>query len=372
MIPVYNEEAGLEVSVRRLHRYLTDRFQLSWAITIADNASRDQTWGIACRLANELAGVRAVHLDERGRGRALRAAWLASTARIVAYTDVDLSTNLDGLLPLVAPLLSGHSDVAIGSRLATGSRVVRGPKRELISRGYNLILKATLRNGFTDAQCGFKGVRADVAQALLPLVEDNGWFFDTELLILAEHNGLRIHEVPVDWVDDPDSRVRVVSTAQEDLKGILRMVRRLAAGEGNLPRGALPAGPVDPSLAGQLLRFASIGATTTVLFALLFVVLAGPIGPVAADVVALAACAALNVVANRRVTFSRRGRRGRRSEYSAGMAVAAIPVVLTIVALAGLGAAGVTSVVAELAVLTAVNAAVAAGRFALLRHWVFR
>ena len=348
VIPVYNEEAGLEVSVRRLHRYLTDRFQLSWAITIADNASRDQTWGIACRLANELAGVRAVHLDERGRGRALRAAWLASTARIVAYTDVDLSTNLDGLLPLVAPLLSGHS------------------------RGYNLILKATLRNGFTDAQCGFKGVRADVAQALLPLVEDNGWFFDTELLILAEHNGLRIHEVPVDWVDDPDSRVRVVSTAQEDLKGILRMVRRLAAGEGNLPRGALPAGPVDPSLAGQLLRFASIGATTTVLFALLFVVLAGPIGPVAADVVALAACAALNVVANRRVTFSRRGRRGRRSEYSAGMAVAAIPVVLTIVALAGLGAAGVTSVVAELAVLTAVNAAVAAGRFALLRHWVFR
>jgi len=236
VIPVYNEEAGLEVSVRRLHRYLTDRFQLSWAITIADNASRDQTWGIACRLANELAGVRAVHLDERGRGRALRAAWLASTARIVAYTDVDLSTNLDGLLPLVAPLLSGHSDVAIGSRLATGSRVVRGPKRELISRGYNLILKATLRNGFTDAQCGFKGVRADVAQALLPLVEDNGWFFDTELLILAEHNGLRIHEVPVDWVDDPDSRVRVVSTAQEDLKGILRMVRRLAAGEGNLPR----------------------------------------------------------------------------------------------------------------------------------------
>src|SRR3984957_8362352 len=186
VIPVDNEAAGLELSVRRLHRYLRERFPLSWTITIADNASRDQTWGIACRLANQLSDVRAVHLDQKGRGRALRAAWSTSPSPVVAYMDVDLSTDLDGLLPLVAPLLSGHSDVAIGSRLARGARVVRGPEREIVSPAYHLILKAVMRNGFSDAQCGFKAVRAEVAQALLPLIEDNAWFFDTELLLLAE------------------------------------------------------------------------------------------------------------------------------------------------------------------------------------------
>src|SRR5205085_11929374 len=150
----------LEASVRRLHSYLLDRFPLSWLVTIVDNASSDRTWGIACRLANELVGVRAVHLDQKGRGRALRAVWWASKAPVVAYMDVDLSTDLGALLPLVAPLVSGHSDVAIGTRLAPGARVVRGAKRELISRAYNLTLKATLHNGFSDAQCGSKALRA--------------------------------------------------------------------------------------------------------------------------------------------------------------------------------------------------------------------
>jgi hypothetical protein len=144
--------------------------------------------------------------------------------------DVDLSTDLGGLLPLVAPLISGHSDVAIGSRLARGARVVRGPKRELISRSYNLILRTVLGVRFSDAQCGFKAVRRDAAQQLLPLVEDTGWFFDTELLVLAERAGLRIHEVPVDWVDDPDSRVDIVATAIADLKGVARVLGGLASG----------------------------------------------------------------------------------------------------------------------------------------------
>jgi putative flippase GtrA len=371
VIPVYNEEAGLEASIRRLHTYLRDHFRLTWLITIADNASRDQTWGIACRLAGSLDGVRAVHLDEKGRGRALRATWSASRATVVAYMDVDLSTDLDALLPLVAPLLSGHSDVAIGSRLAPGARVARGPKREVISRSYNLILKATLHNGFSDAQCGFKAVRTDVARALLPLVEDNGWFFDTELLVLAEHNGLRIHEVPVDWVDDPDSRVRVTSTAMEDLKGIWRMVRRFAAGEGDIPEGLVPASGVTPGLTGQLVRFAGIGAATTALFAVLFVLLSGPLGAIAADVVALAICAAANIAANRRVTFAQRGRAGRRRHYLSGLAVAAVPLGLTVATLVALGAAGVTSIAADLVALTIANALATALRFVLLRRWVF-
>ncbi|HEY4376874.1 MAG TPA: dolichyl-phosphate beta-glucosyltransferase, partial [Acidimicrobiales bacterium] len=234
VVPVYNEESGLEASIRRLHNYLSTRFPIPWLITIADNASVDQTWPIACALSAELAGVHAVHLDRKGRGRALRAAWSASESPVVAYMDVDLSTDLDALLPLVAPLVSGHSDVAIGTRLAAGSRVVRGPRREAISRSYNLLLRATLRSGFSDAQCGFKAVRRDVARTLLPLVEDNGWFFDTELLVLAEANGMRIHEVPVDWIDDPDSRVDVVTTATTDLRGVMRMARRLARGDARI------------------------------------------------------------------------------------------------------------------------------------------
>jgi hypothetical protein len=143
--------------------------------------------------------------------------------------DVDLSTDLDALLPLVAPLLSGHSDVAIGTRLAHSSRVQRGLKRELISRMYNRILHTVLRVRFSDAQCGFKAVRRDALEELLPLVEDEAWFFDTELLVLAERAGLRIHEVPVDWIDDPDSRVDIVATASADLRGVWRllMTRRL-------------------------------------------------------------------------------------------------------------------------------------------------
>jgi putative flippase GtrA len=368
VVPVYNEEAELEASIRRLHRYLTERFPLTWQLTIADNASRDRTWDIACRLAGLLPGVQAIHLDQKGRGRALRAAWATSTAAVVAYMDVDLATDLNALLPLVAPLVSGHSDVAVGTRLAPGARVARGPKRELISRTYNLLLKATLHNGFSDAQCGFKAVRAGVARALLPLVEDDGWFFDTELLVLAEHNGLRIHEVPVDWTDDPDSRVDVATTARDDLKGIWRMWRRFAAGEGVLaPDAARPStldAPRPSTLAGQLVRFAEIGAVSTAVFAVLFLLLAGPLGPVAADVVALGTCGAANLAANRRITFGlRRTRRGR--------AVAASPLVLNLAALAVLGRAGVAGAAADLLALTAVNAAVAVGRFGLLRHWVF-
>jgi glycosyltransferase involved in cell wall biosynthesis len=223
VIPVYNEERDLGPNVRRLHDYLGSDFPFPAVITIADNASRDGTLSVAHGLANELTRVRVVHLDKKGRGRALRAAWLQSDAPIVAYMDVDLSTGLNALLPLIAPLLSGHSDLAIGSRLAHGARVVRGPKREIISRCYMLVLRLALGAHFSDAQCGFKAVRTSVAKQLLPQVKDEAWFFDTELLILAQRAGLRVHEVPVDWTDDPDSRVAIMRTAIEDLRGVARL-----------------------------------------------------------------------------------------------------------------------------------------------------
>ncbi|KAA0235311.1 MAG: hypothetical protein JJLCMIEE_01653 [Acidimicrobiales bacterium] len=225
VVPVHNEEAVLASSIERLLGYL-GAFPFSFRVSIADNASTDRTWEIACRLTRRHPSVRAVHRPQKGRGGALRSAWMTSDAEVVAYTDVDLSTDLDALLPLVAPLVSGHSDVAIGSRLVPGARVVRGPKRELVSRAYNLILRIVARARFRDAQCGFKALRRDTAGLLLPLVENDNWFFDTELLLLAQRNGLRIHEVPVDWVDDPDSKVNVVATALEDLRGLARLTRR--------------------------------------------------------------------------------------------------------------------------------------------------
>jgi len=223
VIPVYNEERDLGPNVRRLHDFLSSRFPFRAVITIVDNASRDGTYAVAQSLAKELPEVRVLHLDAKGRGRALRAAWLQSDAPIVAYMDVDLATDLNALLPLVAPLLSGHSDLAIGSRLARGARVTRGPKREIISRGYMLVLRLALGAHFSDAQCGFKAVRASVARQLVPQIRDESWFFDTELLILAQRAGLRVHEVPVDWTDDPDSRVAIIRTAIDDLRGVLRL-----------------------------------------------------------------------------------------------------------------------------------------------------
>ena len=239
VVPVRNEERDLVPSVTRLIAYLRESFAPTAVITIADNGSADGTWALARGLADAYPGlVRAAHLALPGRGRALRAAWSASDAEVVAYMDVDLSTDLAALAPLVDPLLAGQADVAIGSRLAPAARVTRGPKREIISRCYNLLLRATLRVGFSDAQCGFKALRAPVARALLPAVVDNGWFFDTELLVLAERAGLRVLEVPVDWTDSADSRVRILATALGDLRGIWRVWWGLRLGSPRVPSPA--------------------------------------------------------------------------------------------------------------------------------------
>jgi glycosyltransferase involved in cell wall biosynthesis len=224
-IPVYNEERALEASVRTLHAHLDANVDVPSRITIVDNASQDGTRLLGARLARDLDGVRFVHLDEKGRGRALRTAWLTSDAEIVAYMDVDLSTDLAALAPLIEPLRAGQADIAIGSRLAPGALVTRGLKREYISRCYNLLLRVALGTRIRDAQCGFKAVRAQVARSLLPMIRDQDWFFDTELLIVAQRAGMRIHEIPVHWVEDTDSRVHIASTAIADLRGVARMLR---------------------------------------------------------------------------------------------------------------------------------------------------
>ncbi|HZB50411.1 MAG TPA: dolichyl-phosphate beta-glucosyltransferase [Mycobacteriales bacterium] len=382
VVPVHNEEADLESSVRRLHAHLTGGFPYRFRITIADNASTDGTPAVAARLAAELPEVRAVHLAEKGRGRALRAVWSTSDAPVLAYLDVDLSTDLAALAPLVAPLLSGHSDVAIGTRLHRGSRVVRGAKREVVSRCYNLILRGTLAARFSDAQCGFKAIRADVAAGLLPLVEDTGWFFDTELLVLAERSGLRIHEVPVDWVDDPDSRVDLVATALADLRGVARLSRALLAGRLPVARlraqlGRAPLEPVTPGvpagLTRQLVRFAGVGVASTLAYVLLYLLLRTGLGAQPANLLALLLTAVGNTAANRRLTFGVTGRRGAARHQAQGLAVFGLGLGLTSGSLALLHAvAAAPPLPVELSVLVAANLAATVLRFLLLRGWVFR
>ncbi|MFL6102528.1 MAG: glycosyltransferase, partial [Actinomycetes bacterium] len=301
VVPVHNEQQVLEASVERLHEYLVSSFPFAFRITVADNASSDGTWLLARRLAERLPDVRAVHVAQKGRGRALRQVWGASDADVVAYMDVDLSTGLEALVPLVAPLLSGHSDLAIGTRLANGAAVVRGPKRELVSRCYNLLLRTAMRARFTDAQCGFKAGRTGVVQALLPVVEDQAWFFDTELLLAAQRSGLRIHEVPVDWVEDTDSRVDVLQTALDDLRGMARVARR------------------------QLPSFAAIGAVSTLAYLGLFWVLRSALSAVAANALALLVTA----VANRRFTFGVTGRHRRLRQHLEGLVVFGLGLAMT-------------------------------------------
>ena len=376
VVPVHNEQHTLRACVSRLHDHLVQTFPYPFRITMADNASTDSTWQVACALAAEYPAVTPVRLEEKGRGRALKTVWLASDAPILAYMDVDLSTDLDALWPLVAPLMSGHSDLAIGTRLHRSARVVRGPKREVISRCYNLVLRGALGTRFSDAQCGFKAIRGDVAAELLPLVEDTSWFFDTELLVLAERSRLRIHEVPVDWYDDPDSRVDIVGTALDDLRGVARVRRGLASGDlpvddvaERIGRGGTPAGLTD-----QLVRFAGVGVVSTVLHLGLFALLRlGVESAQTANLLALTLATVANTAMNRRWTFGVRGRERAARQQAQALVVFGLTLLTTSGSLGVLGvwAPGAPAWLQTgvLALATAVSTVV---RFVAMRRWIFR
>ena len=374
VVPAYNEQAALADSVYRLHRYLREPSR-SRPASPSPTTQASTIPRASRRTLAELTDVRAVRLEEKGRGRALHQVWSQSDAGVLAYMDVDLSTDLAALAPLVAPLVSGHSDLAIGTRLGRGARVDRGAKREFISRCYNLILKSTLAVGFSDAQCGFKAIRADVAAELLPHVEDTGWFFDTELLVLAQRCGLRIHEVPVDWVDDPDSRVDIVATAVADLKGIGDSCAAWRPGPYRSPRS--PRSSVcqssgrPGSLLRQAVRFGAVGVASTAAYVVLFLVMQGWAGAQLANV-RCCVTAIGNTAANRRFTFGVGGRPNVARHHVEGLIVFGIALTITSGALALLHI-----VVAdphhmiELAVLVVANLVATAVRFVLLRGWVF-
>lgn len=240
-IPVFNEEARLKASIPKLYRFLSEHCRFDFELVIADNGSTDRTPEIARSFSATQHEIRSVRLDEKGRGRAVKHAWHTSDADILSYMDVDLSTDLGAFPPLIEALLGGGYDVALGSRRLKPSLTARSLKREVISRCYMLLLKALFQTKFSDAQCGFKAITRDAAVALLPLVEDNGWFMDTELLILAEKLGYRLFDLPVRWVEDADSRVKIVDTAIKDIKGLLRVRKNFL--KGTCQVGATPPRP---------------------------------------------------------------------------------------------------------------------------------
>jgi putative flippase GtrA len=314
VVPVHNEEIDLEPCVRRLHAYLAQNLPYPFRITIANNASTDSTADVAQRLTEDMPEVTAVHLNEKGRGRALKYVWTHSDAAVLAYLDVDLSTDLRALLPLVAPLISGHSDLAIGSRLARGSRVVRGAKREFISRSYNLLLRGTLSARFSDAQCGFKAIRA-----------------------------LGIGRLP------------------------------LAALREQLGRDPLSVAGIPAGLAGQLLRFAAVGFASTLAYLVLYAVLRTGVSPQWANLIGSLVTAVANTAANRRLTFGVRGSDSAGKHQAQGLVVFAVGLGLTSGSLALLHALHSNPPrTVELAILIAVNLAAAGARFLMMRVWVFR
>ncbi|WP_460954752.1 bifunctional glycosyltransferase family 2/GtrA family protein [Parasphingorhabdus pacifica] len=382
VIPVHNEERALRGCLEVLRAHLGEGFPFRWSITVVDNASTDGTVTVAHELAESFDDVRVLHLDRKGRGLALRTAWEYSDADVVVYMDVDLSTGLDALLPLVAPLVNGHSDLAIGSRLARGSRTVRGGGRELVSRGYNQVVRWTHGARFSDAQCGFKAARTAVVRPLLKQVRDDAWFFDTELLLLAEHNGLRVHEVPVDWVEDVDTRVNVVRTAVDDVAGLIRVARAKVTGAARVP--GLPQRP-DPSpahpqavlakrengLLWQLLSFGVIGIASTLVTAVLYALLRTWWPPLVANLIALVATTLWNTEANRRFTFVRKPGSG--LVHLQGLLVFALYYAVTSGALLTLQELWPdASRLLEVIVLVVSSVLGTALRFVLLRSWVFR
>jgi putative flippase GtrA len=375
VVPVYNEADGLEASITTLRRYLDESFPFRTVVTIADNGSTDGTALVAQRLASNLRGVQAMILTRKGRGYALRTAWSASQAEVVAYMDVDLSTSLPALLPMVGSVLSGHSDIAIGTRLARGSRVVRGPKRELISRAYSHIVRLALRSRLSDFQCGFKAIRRERALQILPLVDDNEWFFDTELLVTAERLGVRITETPVEWTDDPNSSVDIVTTAANDLRGIWRIAHGRHLERVRAQREPAESGGPEAT-ADQLLSFAGVGVLSTLSYLLLFALGWSALGPWAANAAALAFCTLVNTALHRSLA---RRRTPPGSAVRTTPAFALVVAVLYAVSLAATTAAiavantvTAPSLLSDALAATIASCVAALVRFSLLRGWAFR
>lgn len=373
VVPVYNEDEVLASSVLTLLEH-TATLDAEVRILVADNASTDGTAGIGARLAEEHPRVSYHRIDRKGRGFALAEVWSASDADVVAYTDVDLATDIRLLGPMVATLASGQAEVAIASRLHPDAQVERGIKRELVSRCYNRLLRGFLGVTYGDAQCGFKALTRRAAESLLPLVEDTTWFFDTELLTLAQWSGLRIQEFPTTWIDDPDSSVDVVHTALDDLAGMWRLRTSRKVTDADLERVARSSGrePARPNTGSQIMHFIDVGVLSTLLYSVGFLVLSSVLTAGWANLTALFLSTVVNTSLNRRHSFGARSPRHALSHQVKGLAVFGLCWALTSLALLlSPGTDDPRSTVVTLVAVTLANVAATLVRFVLQRLWVF-
>ena len=222
VLPVYNEEKAVRKGVETLVSFLNKHERYTWKVAISDNNSNDRTAEISRELELENPIVSYLHIPQKGRGIALRTAWEQADTDYVSYMDIDLSTGLDALIKAI-DALAGGADIAVGTRLAKESNTTRCLKREFISRSYNIVIKMSLGTHFNDAHCGFKTGRREVVQKMLPYIEDNEWFFDTEFLFYGEKLGYKIVEIPVTWVEDPDTKAKIFKDAYDDIRGLYRL-----------------------------------------------------------------------------------------------------------------------------------------------------
>ena len=229
MLPIYNEEEQLESSMRTVFDYATKNLsEYDWRVHVGDNASKDKSKEIYTKLHNENPTRFTFRtLDKKGRGLNLRDSWLKEEYDIAIYMDVDLSSDINAVKNMVDQIRDRKADLSVGSRLLPASKVIgRKLLREITSRGYVFIIKTLASTKISDFQCGFKAISKELALKIVPEVEDNTWYFDTELILLTEKSGYKVYECPVRWTDDPGSTVKVWKTATDDLKGLYRTLKQ--------------------------------------------------------------------------------------------------------------------------------------------------
>lgn len=288
VIPIYNEEKIIENTVRETIKYLNENTKYSYILVVADNASTDSSPEIVKNLQKEIPFLEYVRLPKKGRGLALHTVWKDFNAEVVAYMDADLSSPLTSLPNIIDPILNNESDVTFGSRLLPpGQAINRKGKRELTSQGYNFLLQFILGATFKDAQCGFKAISKEKFNQVEEEIKNQNWFYDTELLLISQYKGLRLKEVPITWVDDPDSSVKVFKTIVENLKEMGRVYFTYR----------------PESVFIKLFKFAIIGVLSTVGTALLFFLLRFVLDPQLANIVSLSTATILNTIANKRFAF---------------------------------------------------------------------
>lgn len=231
-LPIYNEEKIIEKNVLKIVNFCKEKnLPFNWRVIIVNNGSKDNSLAISQKLSADNKQIGYTTILEPGRGQALKKYWLTSNADVVAYMDADLAVSLNNIIDLINPFVNNEADLVIGSRMMPGATIKRSFIRELISQSCNILYRLIIGNNISDTQCGFKAIKTEVFKKIAPYIEDNKWFFDTEIISFTHHLGYKIKEVPVNWeenrYDERKSKVNLLKDSFIHLKNLLRLKKRL-------------------------------------------------------------------------------------------------------------------------------------------------